>query len=297
MSQQLISSNYLPSSQDDINRYLSTINDIPVLTADEEKSIAIDLYDNHNLEAARELILHHLRFVVYIARNYRGYGLAMSDLIQEGNIGLMKAVKSFDPYKGVRLASFAVHWIKSEINEFVIRNWKIVKIATTKEQRKLFFNLRSRKKDFNWLNDDEAELIAKDLNVSKKQVYEMESRLSGQDIAFDASDSDDETDNSPSYWLASSSGEDPINIITQEENEGHVKQAIYQALSELDERSRDIVSQRWLNEDEKVTLHDLAAKYDVSAERVRQIENNAMKKIKAALSEHHIEHLEHFDND
>ncbi len=296
MSPNFPSSSQLPSVQDDINRYLNTISEIPVLTAEEEKEIAIDLYDNQNIEAARQLILHHLRFVVYIARNYRGYGLAMSDLVQEGNIGLMKAVKSFNPYKGVRLASFAVHWIKSEINEFIIRNWKIVKVATTKEQRKLFFNLRSRKKDYNWLSDDEAELIAKDLNVSKKQVYEMESRLSGQDIAFDYSDSDDDSDSSPSYWIPSDQSTDPAHIVSTQEHENNVKIAIHHAMEQLDERSQDIVRQRWLNDNDKVTLHDLADKYQVSAERIRQIENNAMKKIKAALSQHHIEYNPQDDN-
>lgn len=274
----------VPSVQDDMGRYLQTIAEIPVLTVEEEQEIAKDLTDNNNLDAARQLVMHHLRFVVYIARGYNGYGLPLSDLVQEGNIGLMKAVKSFDPNRGVRLASFAVHWIKSEINEFIIKNWKLVKIATTKEQRKLFFNLRSMKKSFNWLTQSEAEQIANDLNVSKAQVFEMESRLSGQDITFDLpSDGDEETAYSPDQWLSNGDAEDPALMLEHEETERNSYNALHLAMRDLDDRSRDIVSRRWLNEDSKVTLQDLASEYGISAERVRQIENNAMKKIRTAI--------------
>lgn len=275
----------LPSIADEITSYLSRINEIPILTRDEEKALAYKLHHDNDIEAARTLVMHHLRFVVYIAKNYRGYGLPLSDLIQEGNIGLMKAVRNFDPTKNVRLASFAVHWIKSEINEFVIKNWKMVKIATTKEQRKLFFNLRSKKKDFNWLTQDEAKKIAKDLNVSTKQVFEMESRLAGQDIGFDGADNsdDDSAVTAPSQWLTHEESHDPAVIVEQKETEAKTQNAIYSALATLDERSRDIVKRRWLNEDNKATLHELAAEYNVSAERIRQIESQAMKKLKAAL--------------
>lgn len=275
----------LPSATDDIGNYLSRINQIPVLTKEEEKQLAHELYHDNNIDAARTLVMHHLRFVVYIAKNYRGYGLPLPDLIQEGNIGLMKAVKSFDPSKNVRLASFAVHWIKSEINEFVIKNWKMVKIATTKEQRKLFFNLRSKKKDFNWLSQEEANKIAEDLNVSVKQVFEMESRLAGQDIGFDGPDNADEENisASPSQWLTQEETNDPAVLAEQNETATNTQSAIHAALGTLDERSRDILQRRWLNEDRKATLHELADEYGVSAERIRQIENQAMKKLKALL--------------
>ncbi len=276
----------LPSATDDIGNYLRRINQIPVLTKEEEKALAHKLFDENDIEAARTLIMHHLRFVVYIAKNYRGYGLPLADLIQEGNIGLMKAVKSFNPGKNVRLASFAVHWIKSEINEFVIKNWKMVKIATTKEQRKLFFNLRSKKKDFNWLTQAEAKKIAHDLNVSTKQVFEMESRLAGQDIGFDGPDNHNDEDNvnaAPSQWLTQEESNDPAILAENDETATNTQNAIHKALASLDERSQDIVRRRWLNEDNKATLHELAAEYGVSAERIRQIENQAMKKLKLAL--------------
>ncbi|PIE45371.1 MAG: RNA polymerase sigma factor RpoH [Gammaproteobacteria bacterium] len=275
----------LPAASDDLTSYLNRINQIPILTREEEKALAKELYQNHSIEAARTLVMHHLRFVVYIAKNYRGYGLALPDLIQEGNIGLMKAVKSFDPGKNVRLASFAVHWIKSEINEFVIKNWKMVKIATTKEQRKLFFNLRSKKKDFNWLTQDEAKKIAKDLNVSTKQVFEMESRLAGQDIGFDGPDHNDSDsiNTAPSQWLTAEESNDPAVLAEEKETETNTQNAIHAALDMLDERSRDIVVRRWLNEDKKATLHELADEYGVSAERIRQIESQAMKKLKSSL--------------
>ncbi len=285
MSNELTPLKQLPVSTDDVGSYLSKINQIPILSREEEKELAKAFFNHHDLEAARQLVLHHLRFVVYIAKNYRGYGLPLSDLIQEGNIGLMKAVKSFDPAKNVRLASFAVHWIKSEINEFVIKNWKMVKIATTKEQRKLFFNLRSKKKGFNWLTQDEAETIAKDLNVSTKQVFEMESRLAGQDIGFDGPDNSDDENavSAPSHWLTYEESTDPAVIVEKQESDNITQKAIYSALNALDERSKDIVIRRWLNEDNKPTLHDLAAEYNISAERVRQIESQAMKKLKGLL--------------
>lgn len=275
----------LPVSTDDVGNYLRRINNIPVLSREEEKQLAYELHHENNVEAARTLVMHHLRFVVYVAKNYRGYGLPLSDLIQEGNIGLMKAVRNFDPAKNVRLASFAVHWIKSEINEFVIKNWKMVKIATTKEQRKLFFNLRSKKKDFNWLTQDEAKHIAKDLNVSVKQVFEMESRLAGQDVGFDGPDSSDDESavQSPSHWLTHEESHDPAVLVEQRETEKNTQNAIHTALATLDERSRDIVQRRWLVDGNKATLHELAGEYNVSAERIRQIENQAMKKLKAAL--------------
>ncbi len=286
MSNAIIPANQqLPVSTDNVSSYLNKINQIPVLTREEEKELANALFKHNDVEAARKLVLHHLRFVVYIAKNYRGYGLPLSDLIQEGNIGLMKAVKSFDPAKNVRLASFAVHWIKSEINEFVIKNWKMVKIATTKEQRKLFFNLRSKKKDFNWLTQDEAEDIAKELNVSTKQVFEMESRLAGQDIGYDGPDNSDKEDaiSAPSNWITYEESTDPAVIVEQQETDNITQNAIHKALSSLDERSKDIVIRRWLQEENKPTLHDLAAEYNISAERVRQIESQAMKKLKGLL--------------
>lgn len=286
MSKKLITTTpKLPVSTDDVTSYLNRINQIPVLSREEERELAQALFYEHSLEAARTLIMHHLRFVVYIAKNYRGYGLPLSDLIQEGNIGLMKAVRNFDPSKNVRLASFAVHWIKSEINEFVIKNWKMVKIATTKEQRKLFFNLRSKKKDFNWLNQDEAKKIASDLNVSVKQVFEMESRLAGQDIGFDGPDNADDEDGiqAPSQWLTHEDTHDPAVLVEKQETEANTQQAIHTALASLDERSRDIVERRWLTEENKATLHELAEDYGVSAERIRQIESQAMKKLKAFL--------------
>lgn len=285
MSKDIRPTKQLPTPTDDVGSYLSRINQIPVLTREEEKTLAQALYHDHDIDAARTLVMHHLRFVVYIAKNYRGYGLPLADLIQEGNIGLMKAVKNFDPDKNVRLASFAVHWIKSEMNEFVIKNWKMVKIATTKEQRKLFFNLRSKKKDFNWLTQDEAKKIAEDLNVSTKQVFEMESRLAGQDIGFDGPDNADEDNvtQAPSQWLTHEESNDPAVLVEQQETESNTQNAIHTALTALDDRSRNIVKRRWLNEDNKATLHELAAEYGVSAERIRQIESQAMKKLKGLL--------------
>lgn len=282
MSTQLQIANIL-SPGHDLNAYIQTVNTVPLLTLEEEQSLATRLQDNNDLDAARSLVMAHLRFVVHIARSYQGYGLPQADLIQEGNIGLMKAVKRFDPTRGVRLVSFAVHWIKAEIHEFVLRNWRIVKVATTKAQRKLFFNLRGAKKDFGWLNVEELKAIAKDLDVKPETVREMEGRLAAIDAAYDGyQDEDDERPNfTPANFLMDSSY-DPAILAEEEDAETTSTNNLHSALAQLDERSRDILQQRWLS-DNKSTLHDLAAIYDISAERVRQIEKNAMNKIKASL--------------
>ncbi len=268
-----------------LNAYLQSINGIAILTAEEEKEIAEDLYYREDLEAARKLVMTHLRFVVHIAKSYSGYGLPEGDLIQEGNVGLMKAVKRFNPEKGVRLISFAVHWIKAEIHEFILRNWRIVKIATTKAQRKLFFNLRSQKKRLGWLTHDEAKAVAADLNVDVKHVQDMEGRLSAYDAAFDAGADDD--DESTAYLAPANMLEDkrfdPARLVESAQWEKTSANNLSVALEELDDRSRDILQQRWLDDDNKATLHELAAKYSVSAERIRQLEKNAMKKLKAIM--------------
>lgn len=264
-----------------LGAYINAVHQIPILTPEEEQTLANRYYNEQDVEAARLLVMSHLRFVIHIARSYSGYGLPQADLIQEGNVGLMKAVKRFDPNKGVRLVSFAVHWIKAEIHEFVIRNWRIVKVATTKAHRKLFFNLRSLKKTNNQLTLEEAEAIAKDLNVTVKQVLEMESRLTSYDASFEAqSDDEDEGRYAPQYFLED--GVDPAEMVEDADWEESNNNALAQAMDSLDERSRDIVQQRWLNE-QKATLHELAAAYDISAERVRQIEKNAMDKIREAM--------------
>lgn len=264
--------------------YMQAVKTIPMITAEEEKELAERFQKDGDLNAARQLVLSHLRFVIYIAQGYRGYGLAQSDLIQEGNIGLMKAVKRFDPNVGVRLVSFAVHWIRAEIHEYILRNWRIVKVVTTKAQRKLFFNLRSMKKGLNWLTQSEVENVANDLGVTTKDVLEMEKRLSSQDIAFDApADVDEEEDNffSPSAYLEDRRY-DPADLIEKYEWEIHGHSQLEQALEQLDARSQDIVQQRWLGES-KATLQELAERYHVSAERIRQIENEAFKKLKNSL--------------
>lgn len=264
-----------------LGAYINTVHQIPILTPEQEQELAHRYYDEGDVEAARLLVMSHLRFVIHIARSYSGYGLPQADLIQEGNVGLMKAVKRFDPNKGVRLVSFAVHWIKAEIHEFVIRNWRIVKVATTKAHRKLFFNLRSLKKTNNQLTLDEAEAIAKDLNVTVKQVLEMESRLTSYDASFEAqSDDDDEGRYAPQHFLED--GVDPAEMVEDADWEENNNTALETAMNTLDDRSRDIVQQRWLNE-QKATLHELASTYDISAERVRQIEKNAMDKIREAM--------------
>lgn len=266
-----------------LTAYMQGANAIAVLSAEEERSLAEDLYYREDLEAARRLVLSHLRFVVHIARSYNGYGLPLGDLIQEGNVGLMKAVKRFNPEKGVRLVSFAVHWIKAEIHEYVLRNWRIVKVATTKAQRKLFFNLRTAKKKLAWLTNDEAAAIAEDLGVEVAQVFEMEQRLSARDATFDApEDSDDDVGyQAPALYLEDKSA-DPARQLELADSEQDSFARMADALEELDERSRDIIQSRWLAEN-KATLHDLADRYDVSAERIRQLEQNAMKKVRAIM--------------
>ncbi|MCP5017576.1 MAG: RNA polymerase sigma factor RpoH [Ketobacter sp.] len=268
-----------------LEAYVQSVQTVPVLSAEEEKTLAEKLFFDGDVDAARQLVLSHLRFVVHIARSYNGYGLPQADLIQEGNVGLMKAVKRFDPTVGVRLVSFAVHWIKAEIHEYVLRNWRIVKIATTKAQRKLFFNLRSQKKRLGWMNTDEINAIAADLGVNASDVREMEGRLGAYDASFDAPvDADDDSvGQAPVYFLEDSSM-DPAVMLESDDWESSHNERLYQALTILDERSRDILQQRWFD-DEKATLHDLAAKYEVSAERIRQLEKNAMKKLKAHMLE------------
>lgn len=268
-----------------LGAYISTVNQIPILTAEQEKELAERYYYEQDLDAAKMLVMSHLRFVVHIARSYAGYGLPQGDLIQEGNLGLMKAVKRFDPNMGVRLVSFAVHWIKAEIHEYVIRNWRIVKIATTKAQRKLFFNLRSLKKSSKKLTLDEAKSIANDLNVTPEQVLEMEGRLTAYDAAFEAQGDDDDegsTHVSPALYLEDNRY-DPARLAEEEDYEEQSSSALHSAMDQLDDRSRNILQRRWLD-DEKSTLHELAAEYNVSAERIRQLEKNAMEKIKVAMS-------------
>jgi RNA polymerase sigma-32 factor len=262
--------------------YLNVVRQIPQLTVEEEYDLACRFHDEGDLEAARQLVMTNLRFVVHIARGYSGYGLSMPDIIQEGNVGLMKAVKRFDPHVGVRLVSFAVHWIKAEIHEYVIKNWGIVKVATTKAQRKLFFNLRKAKKDLNWLSHDDAIAIADDLNVNLNDVYEMEKRLGNHDVSFDMSsdDTDDENYTAPVNYLQTYHS-DPAELLEASDWEGNEHELLTEALKVLDERSLDILSSRWLVE-KKATLQELAEKYNVSAERIRQLEQNAMKKLRGA---------------
>lgn len=267
----------------DLSAYITSVNSIAVLSAEQERELADRYFHHEDLEAARQLVLAHLRFVVHLARSYSGYGLSQSDLIQEGNVGLMKAVKRFNPDMGVRLVSFAVHWIKAEIHEFILRNWRIVKIATTKAQRKLFFNLRSSKKSLGWLNNDEAQAMAEDLGVDAAVVRQMEGRMANYDMAFDADTDadDDEAYKAPAYYLEDDNS-DMARQIEDTEWEEDQTSNLHLAMSKLDERSRDIITSRWLA-NEKATLHDLAAKYNVSAERIRQLEQNAMNKVKGAM--------------
>jgi RNA polymerase sigma-32 factor len=266
-----------------IEAYTQAINRIPMLTAEEERELAVRLRDDNDLEAARRLVMAHLRFVAHIARGYSGYGLPQADLIQEGNIGLMKAVKRFDPEQGVRLVSFAVHWIRAEIHEFILRNWRIVKVATTKAQRKLFFNLRSSKKRLGWFSKEEVDAVAKDLGVPAATVLEMESRLAGQDVTFDAQSDDDDEVMAPAAYLADTRFE-PAAQLEASNFEADNSQRLHSALATLDDRSRDIVAARWLSDDGKTTLQDLADKYKVSAERIRQLEKNAMNKLRNMLA-------------
>jgi len=265
-----------------IESYIASAYQMPILSVEEERSLALRLHEDNDLDAARTLIVHHLRFVIQVARGYSGYGLPLADLIQEGNMGLMKAVKRFDPHKGVRLVSFAVHWVRAEIHEYVLRNWRIVKIATTKAQRKLFFNLRSSKKRLAWLNQDEVNTVAQQLGVKPAEVMEMELRLSNSDLGFDLpSHSDDEEPYAPVTYLSHDSN-DPETQTAENDWRTHQNQQLQTALTTLDKRSRDIIAQRWLAE-KKTTLAELAEKYKISAERVRQLENNAIKKLKTSV--------------
>jgi len=269
-----------------IESYVSYVTSIDMLSAEKERELAFKLYEEEDLSAARQLIMSHLRFVVHIARSYSGYGLPQADLIQEGNIGLMKAVKRFNPEVGVRLVSFAVHWIKAEIHEFVLKNWRIVKVATTKAQRKLFFNLRKSKSRLGWFTQDEVKNVADTLGVSTKEVLEMESRMSNYDMAFDLGNDDDDSEGaaySPSLYLESNNSDVAENV-ANEQWEKRSNQRLMSAIKTLDDRSQDILNSRWLDEDNKTTLQELADKYSVSAERVRQLEKNAMKKIQALLA-------------
>ena len=267
----------------DLPAYVASVNSIAILTPEQEIDLAKQYYYDDNVDAARQLVLAHLRFVVHMAKSYSGYGLSQADLIQEGNVGLMKAVKRFNPEVGVRLVSFAVHWIKAEMHEYVLRNWRIVKIATTKAQRKLFFNLRSSKKQLGWLNNEETKAVADDLGVDAKVVRQMEGRMSAYDMAFDVeADNDDNMPHkAPAYFIEDKSSNIASNIESEEWEEVTNKQ-LHAAMSELDDRSQDILKSRWLSED-KLTLHELAGKYDVSAERIRQLEKTAMNKIKTCM--------------
>ncbi|MDP0362963.1 RNA polymerase sigma factor RpoH [Glaesserella parasuis] len=278
-----ITNNMLVPQGATLDSYIRMANQYPVLTAEQEKELAERFYYDEDLDAAKQLIMSHLRFVVYIARGYLGYGLPLADLIQEGNIGLMKAVKRFNPEIGVRLASFAVHWVKAEIHEYVLKNWRIVKVATTKSQRKLFFNLRKNKQRLAWFNEEEIRKVAEELGVSTDDVKEMESRMVGQDIGFDTSVGDDDDDNYvPSMYLEDESS-NFVDKLEYEEYSGRATAQLAYALAQLDERSQNIIKTRWLDEN-KATLHELAAQYNISAERVRQLENQALKKIKDVIT-------------
>ena len=273
----------IPSALGSLEAYIGAVNRVPVLTVEQEQDLAHRYHDDEDLDAARELVLAHLRFVVHVARGYQGYGLGMGDLIQEGNIGLMKAVKRFDPDHGVRLVSFAVHWIRAEMHEFILRNWRIVKVATTKAQRKLFFNLRKSKKRLGWLNAAEVSAVAKDLNVSEREVLEMESRLSGRDIGFEAPvDDDDENPPAPAAYLVGHEDDPSLSYERQNEEDSQLE-LLRDGLAELDERARDIVARRFLAEP-KATLQELADEYSVSAERIRQIEAQTLKKMRALFT-------------
>jgi len=288
MSQALVANNLpvlvgnLPSAIGSLDAYIGAIHRIPVLAVEDEQALARRFRETDDLDAAKHLVLSHLRFVVHVARGYSGYGLQIGDLIQEGNIGLMKAVKRFDPDHGVRLVSFAVHWIRAEMHEFILKNWRIVKVATTKAQRKLFFNLRKSKKRLGWLNAEEVRAVALDLNVSEREVMEMESRLSGRDIGFDLS-SDDDDDHAPpapaAYLMAHE--EDPSQAYERADSEDNQMELLREGLGQLDARSRDIIKRRWLDAESKITLQELADEYGVSAERIRQVEANALKKMRA----------------
>ena len=286
MTTALTTANYpIPSALGSLEAYVAAVHQIPVLSVEDEQALARRLRDEGDLEAAKALVVSHLRFVVHVARGYQGYGLGVGDLVQEGNIGLMKAVKRFDPDQGVRLVSFAVHWIRAEIHEFILKNWRIVKVATTKAQRKLFFNLRKSKTRLGWLNAEEVRAVAKDLNVSEREVLEMESRLSGRDIGFDAPDDadDDHAPPAPANYLVAHDV-DPAEAYASANDEDNQLELRREGMAKLDERSRDIIKRRWLDADSKVTLQELADEYGVSAERIRQVEANALKKMKALFA-------------
>jgi RNA polymerase sigma-32 factor len=273
----------VPSVVGSLDAYISAVHRIPVLSQEEEQNLSRRYQQEEDLASARKLVMSHLRFVVHVARGYSGYGLQLSDLIQEGNIGLMKAVKRFDPDQGVRLVSFAVHWIRAEMHEFILRNWRIVKVATTKAQRKLFFNLRKSKKRLGWMNAEEVRTVAKDLGVPEATVREMESRLSGRDIGFEApADADEDAKPAPEAFLIDE-GADPYENVADADQTDNQLETLSSALQKLDQRSRDIIQRRWLNE-EKATLQDLADEYGVSAERIRQVEANAMKKMRGLFA-------------
>jgi RNA polymerase sigma-32 factor len=279
----LVSNNLpVPSALGSLEAYISATHRVPMLTQDEEQGLAEQLRRDNDLDAAKRLVLSHLRFVVHVARGYQGYGLPLGDLVQEGNIGLMKAVKRFDPTLGVRLVSFAVHWIRAEMHEFILRNWRIVKVATTKAQRKLFFNLRKSKKRLGWLTHEEAQTVAKELGVPLATVLEMESRLSGRDVGFDAptDSNDDDAPPAPVAYLVDHRA-DPYESLASNDHEENQLESLREGMSRLDQRSRDIITRRWLKDGEKATLQELADEYGVSAERIRQIEANAMKKMRA----------------
>lgn len=277
----------VPQGGGSLEAYIQSVSRTPMLTAEEEHELAVRLTEENDLEAARQLIMSHLRFVVHVARSYSGYGLPQADLIQEGNIGLMKAVRRFDPSVGVRLVSFAVHWIKAEIHEYVLKNWRMVKVATTKAQRKLFFNLRKMKKRLGWFTQEEVSTVAETLGVSTKEVMEMEARMSAHDQAFELSSDDDDAREGSSYSPAQyleDKRSDLAEEVEQEEWQDHTQKRLFSAIKTLDERSQDIVRARWLDDDNKTTLQELADKYQVSAERVRQLEANAIKKLRMAMA-------------
>ena len=265
-----------------LDSYIQTVNRYPMLSVEDEQRLARAWHDDQDIEAARQLVVSHLRVVVSVSRHYLGYGLPQADLIQEGNVGLMKAVKRFDPDRGVRLVSFALHWIRAEIHEYVLRNWRLVKVATTKAQRKLFFNLRSLKQSLNTLTIEQADAMARELNVSRKDVLEMETRLSGHDVSIDPAVDDGEESYSPLAYLASPD-ENPAQLLERQQTERLRHDGLVAALENLDERSRHIIKARWLTEGESATLHELAAQYGVSAERIRQIEARALQRMRAAI--------------
>jgi RNA polymerase sigma-32 factor len=270
----------------DLDAYMRVVSSFPILSAEEERALAERFYHHNDLEAARQLVLGHLRFVVHLARSYHGYGLPLGDLVQEGNVGLMKAVKRFDPNVGVRLISFAVHWIKAEMHEFILRNWRIVKVATTKAQRKLFFNLRSSKQRLGWLSPEETRCLARELGVPEDEVTRMEGRMAAADVSFDGAPDDDDGDGRPAFdpvHYLEQEGANPEEILAAEDWDQMAGERLQTAIAALDPRSREIIAERWL-QDGKLTLHDLAARYGVSAERIRQIEKAALRRLRDSMA-------------